>query len=245
MLIARSYAESHYQDNPHGAISCTMQDLAEELSDSHDRSEMWQALIDAKLVTVKGGDWKTDAEADVEILLNDFNEWQHPKGSAARRKAEQRISEKSRVLQGSVTTCHGLSQSVTQTETETETETEIEKEIKKEELLSESTPTHDDIQTVFEHWVTTTWTGKGVRPKLSPKRRQRIKSRLKDWSVQQLQDAISGYAADPFYSGEKDGKPKLELVNRLASTEEVERGLSLRSTLRPVSSSYTPFEGYE
>jgi hypothetical protein len=97
-------------------------------------------------------------------------------------------------------------------------------------ILSEKPSGSADIAEIFDHWVSLTYTGKGPKPKLSPKRRQRIKARIADgWTVDQIKQALTGYSRDPFWRGENDGKPKLEIAYRLASTEEIERGLSLHT----------------
>lgn len=131
LLVAKSYADSHHVDNPAGVINCSLQDLADKLSDRQDRREMWQAMIDAKLIKIKGGDWKSDVEADVRVEVINFAKWQWPKGSPAARQAKNRGQKKDDDLQGSVTvpsqvvtTCHEVSQSVTQIESESKREME-------------------------------------------------------------------------------------------------------------------------
>jgi hypothetical protein len=47
------------------------------------------------------------------------------------------------------------------------------------------------------------------------------------WTVADLISCLDGYAKTPFWNGSQDGKPKLELVYRIGSTEEIERGLQL------------------
>ena len=111
---------------------------------------------------------------------------------------------------------------------------------KNKTILSEraSHPTSDlaDIKTVFEHWTKISWNGIGPRPKLSDKRKQRIRSRLKEgWTVADLCTSLDGYAKDPFWNGTQDGKPKLELAYRIGSTEEIERGLQLANKNRTLN----------
>lgn len=91
LIIARAHRESHHKDNPTGAINCTLQDLADELHDHHNRSSMWQDMVEANLVTIDGDGWKTDPEAYVTIQLGDTS-WVTPKGSPSERT--QRFRDK-------------------------------------------------------------------------------------------------------------------------------------------------------
>jgi hypothetical protein len=119
LIIAKAHADSHHLDNPTGVIHTTRQDLADELCDRHDRATMMQAMIDAKLVRVKGRDWTTDPEADIAVELVDSS-WVTPKGGTANRQKLHR--EKVRSEQGQVTDASRLHNGgVTQTKTETKT----------------------------------------------------------------------------------------------------------------------------
>lgn len=129
LIIAKAHAVSHHKDNPDGAIKCTIQDLADELHDRHNRTEMWESMVKAGLIHITGRGWKEDHEADITIRLND-TQWLTPKGSSAERMKLMR--EKDADLQGSVTECDAsvteCDERVTQTETYTETETKKKKE---------------------------------------------------------------------------------------------------------------------
>lgn len=120
LVLGRAYACSHFEDNPLGEIDCSLQDLADDLYDHHDRSGMWQMMIDVGILTIKGFR-PNDLEAGVRIRVIGFNEWQTVKGSSADRKAKSRENKKHADLQGSVTECPNY---VTQTEIETDIETE-------------------------------------------------------------------------------------------------------------------------
>ena len=122
MLIALAKHHSHHIDNPMGGIDCNLQLLADKLHDRHDRRELFQDLVDAKLIRIVGGNWREDVFADIEIFVCDFNSWQTAKGSSAYRKQKERIS-KVVDLQDNVTGSHNLSASVTYTDTNTDTNT--------------------------------------------------------------------------------------------------------------------------
>ena len=95
LLIARTYAASDESTNPEGALKTTLQDLADDLYDRRARPQMWEEMVSAKLVTIRGDGWQDDPFTDVVITLNDFADWQHAKGSAARRQMEAREKKKS------------------------------------------------------------------------------------------------------------------------------------------------------
>lgn len=133
MLIAKAKHASHVEVNPTGIIETTMQTLADELYDKHDRTPMWGAFIKAGLVRVTGGKWRDDYDTVIHIELVDFCGHQNPTGSPADRK------EKSRDLQGSVTTGHKSSQNVTKRERKRES---------KRDTLTLSYPTGSDSQNV-------------------------------------------------------------------------------------------------
>lgn len=99
-------------------------------------------------------------------------------------------------------------------------------------ILSESpkaTADPEQVNRVFQHWKGLTWPGQGRAPSLSTKRKQRIKARMQQdgFTVDELCNALSGYAADPFWNGTEDGRKHMELAYRLADVENVERGLAL------------------
>jgi hypothetical protein len=78
-----------------------------------------------------------------------------------------------------------------------------------------------DIQAVFDHWVRVT---NRPRARLTAKRRKKIESRLREFSVTQLRAAIDVAASDPFWGGggNRTGD-RIDTIERtLASTERVE-----------------------
>lgn len=224
LLIAIGKDELNVYDNETGEIRTTRKRLSRLIRIEEERVESaLKALQDGGMLTIEEGRMGT-----LKITITRLKKWQVAIGSSAEREQSRRdrakVASREKVVKrdGFVTGRDGC---VTQTETETYTNKEITNVI-----LSEKASASADINEVFEHWVKLTYTGRGPKPKLSPKRKQRIKSRLADgWTVEQLKQALDGYARDPFWRGENDGKPKLELAYRLGSTEEIERGLSLHA----------------
>ncbi len=87
-------------------------------------------------------------------------------------------------------------------------------------ILSEKADEPGPVE-VFEHWLKLTWSGKGKRPLLSEDRKKRIRARLAEgFTVEQLQNALTGYRADAFFAD------KMEIAFRLGKPSEVERGLA-------------------
>jgi hypothetical protein len=224
VLVAMSKRKSHIVENPRGDVRVSLKRLASMgRVDVGDVENALRLMEEGELVTVEA----MRVTGVVSVSLRAFDAWQHPNSSPADRKRKERLqgnhADMSHTGHGDVTNGHVLSQNVTTQHNTTQHNTT-------QELLSEKQASRDDsgIKKVFDHWVSTTWNGRGVQPKLSPKRKTRIGARLKDgWTVEQLTQVLDGYAADPFYSGQQDGKPKLEIAYRLGSTEEVERGLQL------------------
>lgn len=100
-LIAVAHNASHHLDNPTGIIVDTSIALiADDLNDRHDRTEMFKAMHNRKLINIRGESWQTDNEASIDIELSAFAKNQTPKGSRqARRYAKETKGES---LQGNV-----------------------------------------------------------------------------------------------------------------------------------------------
>lgn len=82
-------------------------------------------------------------------------------------------------------------------------------------------------QEVFEHWKRTWGHPNAV---FDPKRRGRIRARLKNFTVDQLCDAISGFRNSPWHSGtdpKGQGKVYDGLDTLLRDTAQVEEGIRL------------------
>ncbi len=104
---------------------------------------------------------------------------------------------------------------------------------------------HGDARKVFDHWAKTMG---HERAKLDDKRRRRIEARLKDFTVEQLCQAISGAKRDPFLMGEdpRAGRRYDGIETLLRDTGQVERLLELetkgqRSKPRPPKPSSAGF----
>lgn len=130
LLIARAYTESHHADNPCGVIQLALQDLADDLYDHHDRTGLFEAMVSARLIVIRGDGWKSDLASEVEVELVDFAGEQHPKGSSARRQLERRERDRAENSGASGETSQVVTQAsqVVTTCTQTEREKEIEKE---------------------------------------------------------------------------------------------------------------------
>lgn len=90
---------------------------------------------------------------------------------------------------------------------------------------SASPPAPKPAQVVFDHWRST-WNHPDA--KLDDKRRKRIDARLKDFTPEQLCDAISGFKNSPFHAGSNaDGKVFDGIQTLLRDTAQVEEGLRL------------------
>lgn len=92
---------------------------------------------------------------------------------------------------------------------------------------SASPPVPTSVDRVFRHWQAE-WNHPSV--KLDPKRRKRIELRLKDFTVEQLCQAISGYKHSPWHSGtdpKGQGVVYDGIQTLLQDSEHVETGLNL------------------
>lgn len=84
----------------------------------------------------------------------------------------------------------------------------------------------DDINSIFEHWKRNA--EKNKRTRLTPRRREKIRLRLQEFSAQDLKRAIDAMLADDFYNPKQPGKKAyndIELVCR--TTDHVERFLEM------------------
>lgn len=92
---------------------------------------------------------------------------------------------------------------------------------------SASPPAPNPVDQVFGHWQAE-WNHPNA--KLDPKRQKRIEARLKDFTVQQLRDAISGYKHSPWHTGtdpKGNGVVYDGIETLLQDTAHVETGLRL------------------
>ncbi len=81
-----------------------------------------------------------------------------------------------------------------------------------------------DVQNVFDYWVEKTWGGKGPTPKLSDKRRRKIKRALDLYDLQTCKDAIDGIMLSDFHQGfNARGQKYLDIELILRDAEHIER----------------------
>ena len=88
-------------------------------------------------------------------------------------------------------------------------------------------PVDNRAETVFQHWQRE-W--KHQDAKLDPKRRKRIEARLKDFTPEQLCDAISGFKHSEWHTGtDPKGRGVVYdgIETLLRDTEQVEKGMRL------------------
>ena len=93
--------------------------------------------------------------------------------------------------------------------------------------LSSAAPTRAAVERVFGHWQAV-WSHPDAR--LDMKRRKRIEARLKDFTAEQLCDAISGFRNSPWHCGtdpKSDGKVYDKLETLLRDSSQVEEGIRL------------------
>lgn len=98
---------------------------------------------------------------------------------------------------------------------------------KRKGSTSASPPAPKLVEQVFEHWQRE-WNHPDA--KLDAKRRKRIETRLKDFTVEQLRDAISGFKHSPWHTGtdpKSNGTVYDGLQTLLRDTAQVEEGLRL------------------
>lgn len=81
----------------------------------------------------------------------------------------------------------------------------------------------DPVDQVFEYWVNKTWSGRGVRPRLSDKRRRLISKAVAEYGVDVCIAAIEGNMLSDFHQG-MNGRGKkynsIELI--LRDAEKIE-----------------------
>ncbi len=76
--------------------------------------------------------------------------------------------------------------------------------------------TTDDVRLVFEHWQKASGHD---RTKLTSDRRQKIRSRLQTFTVDELNTAISKACADPFYQGDNDRSTRYDWIETLLKND--------------------------
>lgn len=81
----------------------------------------------------------------------------------------------------------------------------------------------DPVEQVFEYWVGRTWSGRGVRPRLTDKRKRLINKAVSEYGVDVCIAAIDGNMLSDFHQG-RNGRGKkynsIELI--LRDAEKIE-----------------------
>lgn len=81
-----------------------------------------------------------------------------------------------------------------------------------------------DVQRVFNHWVAKTWSGKGVTPRLTEKRRRLLQRCIKEYGLQAAMAVTDGALTSDWHVGANPGGKRylsIELLYRDA--EHIER----------------------
>lgn len=110
----------------------------------------------------------------------------------------------------------------TDTDTDTDIDTDTDTEKKNSRPNGARVPSRH-IDLVFHHWQEVHG---HPEAKPSEKRRRLISQRLKEYTLEELREAISGYALSPFHMGDNDNGRKydsLELI--LRDAKQVEQGM--------------------
>ncbi len=87
-----------------------------------------------------------------------------------------------------------------------------------------SHPMKDEVQEVFDHWVAVSWTGRGVKPVLTDKRRRLVERAVKDYGTEVCKAAVTGNSTSSWHQGQNPGRKKynsIELI--LRDAEHIER----------------------
>lgn len=147
--------------------------------------------------------------------IRNWNKRQYKSDDVSARVKKYRDEKKKR-------TCNV---SVTPSDTDSESDTEKNKKAPSEPLVASK---RDDAAIrVFVHWQQT-W--KHPTTKLDRKRRARITARLKDFTPEQLCDAISGFRHSPWHTGtdpKGNGTVYDSIDTLLRDSAQVEKGIAL------------------
>lgn len=241
VLVGMAMEQSHAVDNPDGVIDTSIPQLQQVLRlDAPQIARALQVLTDGEMVTVSGGKGGT-----LRVALTAFQKWNAPRYSNAKRVAESRF-RKSVGKPPAETPFAGVLSPNEMVATQDDTKREIEKKKTNNivpKVEEQNAAESGSIRSVFDHWVKTCATG-GRPPILNDKRRSKIRARLREgFTTAELCTAIDGFAGDPFYNGDSDGKRKLELQWRLADAAQVERGIALAKSPEPTGAGSGALKG--
>lgn len=189
---------------------------------------------DAADLLVKVGLWVTHEDG---YQFHDWRKYQPSNSAESRRKAVSRASSKKhrdrlrdaspeKASDGHVT-CHA-----SRTRAFSRPDPSLIKS--SNEDSSESDSASADVRRVFDAWVSGFWSGRGQRPKLDDKRRRRIRARLKNFTADQLCEALG--RVDGWYL--EQGHTGLETL--LRDDAQVEKHLGALKRDKPSNGSSGP-----
>lgn len=176
-----------------------------------------RTLVKVDLVHV----WEEDGSDWVHIV--DFDRHQHPE--FLRKRGRRRSPEHDCSTVGRT---KGRTKGRPHTDTNTDTDTDTD--------TDPAAARTSDVEAAFAHWkaLEEGTVGKsrggapipGIRnPRLTAERRKHLNARLAVYSLADVQDAISGYLADPWFLGANDSDRRFtDIVNILANDTKLERG---------------------
>jgi hypothetical protein len=248
-MLDHARRESHWIDNPQGAFTTTLDDLATDYCTPIARvREAMGALVAAGWLSVSPDVASAGDDDDLTVRVDKYLEFNYPQGSDADRKAAQRLrmadKERDEALgktgdvQEVVTGGHETSVGSLEERRE-----EREKGIDPTDLVGNQPTTKEpsqrelDIQNVYEYWIRTERetggigsTGKGRQPGARPTRdrRTKINARLAEgYTPADLKQAIAFYCRDPHHLGDNPQSVRYtDLTTTLKSASKVDAGIA-------------------
>jgi len=226
-MLDHARRESHWIDNPEGAFTTSIEDLAIDYSTPPDRvREALGALVATGWLSVSPDPATVGADESVSVRVNKYLDFNYPQGSDADRKAAQRLREadeardaalgKTRQEQEVVTGCHELSVK----------SLEERREEEKRNTSTKAAPSLDIPRMLFDHWLTAT-SRNANQNRLTTGRRAHVNGRLRDgYTVEQLQQAIDGIAGSAWHKGANPNGKRYDTFDFIMrSGENVEKGM--------------------
>ena len=150
-----------------------------------------------------------------EFRISNWNKRQYKSDDVSVRVKKYRDKKKKR----------GCNVTVSPSDTDSDTDSERNKKAPSEPLVASKRD--DAALRVFAHWQEV-W--KHPSTKLDRKRRARIEARLKDFSADQLCDAVSGFRHSPWHTGtdpKGNGTVYDSIETLLRDNAQVEKGMAL------------------
>lgn len=249
-MLDHARAASHWIDNPEGVFTTSLEDLSIDYTVPVARvREVLGALVANGWLYASGDVALAADDDDIRFRVQRYLAFNDPQGSDSDRKAAQRErarlaenaafigisensenddneTEKTAILQGSVTGCHKVSVK--------SLEEKRREEKKKKDTSEKATPIADNaltknIREVFDYWADATSTGRGRKPAFDAKRQARIRARLRDdkFTVTDLKACVDGFVASPWHNGTDTGKRWLGIETIFRDAAQVEKGIEL------------------